>query len=328
MASNLQAAIDVVNAGMAAEAAAAPAPAPTPEPSTESAPASTDAPAAPDAAAPAPTPAAAPVVADETAELIAKLDARKAERSAKQTPDATARLEAKIAELEARLAQTPPAPSHPDFAALVRQHGEVEALRLVGIEPLEHFERFKVIAKDKEAFARRQAQQAEADRIAKLEEAQAKLGKTWEEQQAARAQAEEQAMWANYMRMTEAPESGTPLLAKLPPSERYERTQRKIASLTEQFGAEAMQEISDAQLAKLVEKDIRSLRDLLAGTDPGATTTHVPATDGARTQPSASPASLTNADAAQTTGNSSRRMTDKERLAAAIKVVEEGLRSQ
>lgn len=286
-------------------------------PATPAETAAPETPAAAPAPTPAPTPEAAP--ADDVAELISALEARAAQRASKQQPDAVAQLQAKIDALEARLAQ-PTAPAHPDFAALVREHGHVKAMEIVGLDPLEYFDKFKQVARDPAALDRARAQRAEADRLAKLEEQLGQQGKTleqWKAEQAAKAEA---AQWNAYVSMVADPSTGTPLLAKLPPADRVERTQRKIAQIHEQYGAEAAAQISDVQLAKLVERDIRSLRDLLAGIDPSATPTpQVPATDGAR-QPAT--ATLSNDLASQASGQT-RPLSEEERVDAAIKLLKQ-----
>jgi len=261
------------------------------------------APPAPEAPAEAPAP-------DDVAELITQLEARAAQRAAKQQPD-TAALLAKIDALEARLAQ-PTAPVHHDFAALVREHGHVKALEIVGLDPLEYFDKFKQVARDPAALDRARAQRAEADRLAKLEEQLGKQGKTIEEWHAAEAAKAEAAQWSAYVSMV-----GTvdPILAKLPRNDIVAATQRKIAQIHEQYGPEAAGQITDAQLAKLVAKDYRSLRDLLAGIEPSAVPTpQVPAIDGAR-QPAT--ATLSNDLASQASGQT-RVLNEEERTEAAI----------
>lgn len=273
-------------------------------------------------AVPVPTEVAPPAApADDVSELWAKLEARKAERAAKQgaAPDVVSQLQAKIDALEAKLSH-PPIHVPQDFPALVRQHGEVEAMRMVGIDPLEFFGRFKQVAKDPAAIQRQQNELEHANRMKELAEQQAKLGKTLEQREADDRAKADREMWNSYVRMVETPESGTPLLAKLPVLERVERTQKKIGWL--QSNGYPLDEIDDTQLAKLVEKDLRSLKDLLAGTDAGATTTtHVPATDGAR--PPTSSATLSNDLASQTTGGE-RLLSEKERTAQAIAVLQRG----
>lgn len=286
-------------------ASADPPAAPSETPTTET-------PAAPPAPAPEPAPEAAP---DDVAELISTLEARAAARAQKQQPD-TAALLAKIESLEARLAQ-PPAPVHHDFAALVREHGHVKALEIVGLDPLEYFDKFKQVARDPAALDRARAQRAEADRLAKLEEQLGQQGKTLEQWQADQAAKAEAAQWNAYVSM-----AGTvdPILAKIPKQEIVERTQRKIAQLHEQYGAEAAAQVSDVQLAKLVAKDYRSLRDLLAGIDPGAVPTpQVPAIDGAR-QPAT--ATLSNDLASQASGQT-RPLNEEERVDAAIRLLKQ-----
>lgn len=312
---SLEAAIALVNA-----APADPAPAPsTPTPS-EPAPAPTEAP--PSATPTTETPAAPAAPVDETAELMAKLEARKAERAAKQQPSEAAELRAKLAALEAKLSQQP-APATPDLATLVRQHGAVEALRMSGLDPLEFFEQFKVQARDPDAVRRTAAQRAEAERLAKLEEKIESIGKTDEQRRAeAQAQADRDA-WTRYVGMVATPESGTPLLAKLPPEERVEQTQKTIAWL-ERNGHD-LDAIDDLSLAKITESRMRQLRDLLAGTDPSVTATRVPAvTDGAeKTSPNASTTTLSNDLASQSTGRTAP-LSEKERFKLAVQEVERG----
>lgn len=271
--------------------------------------------APPEPAAPAPT---AEPAKDDVAELFAKLEARKAERAAKQgaAPDVVAQLQSQIAALEARLAQ-PPAHVPQDFPALVRQHGEVEAMRMVGIDPLEFFSRFKTVAKDPDSIRRQQAELEHANKLKEIGEAQAKQSQTLEQWQAQQKAEADRVAWNSYIRMVESPDTGTPLLAKLPVMERVERTQRKIAQLHEQYG-EAAADVSDVDIARLVEKDIRSLRDLLAGTEASVKPPQVPTTDGAK-QPQIA-ASLTNDVASQSTG-SERVLSEKERVAQAVKIM-------
>lgn len=272
-------------------------------------------------AAPVPVPAAAPSPApvDDVAELYAQLEARKAKRAAESggAPDVISKLQSEIAELRARVAQ-PPAHTPQDFPALVRQHGEVEAMRMVGIDPLEFFGRFKQVAKDPDSIRRQQAEIEHQNRLKEIAEKTDKLGQTLEQRvQAEQAEATRQ-QWNAYVKLVESPETATPLLAKLPVQERVERTQRMIAKIHQDYGPEVAGEINDVQLAKLVEKEIRSLRDLLAGTEASATTKAMPATDGAKPQP----ASLTNDLASQSVGGT-RQLSEKERLAAAIAIAQQ-----
>lgn len=310
---NLQAAIDVVNAANAEPGGSTDAPA------TETT--TTEAPATPAATEAAPKTEAAPAV-DETADLMAKLEARKAERVAKkqQGGSEVAELRAQLAALESKLSQAP-APTQ-DFAALVREHGHVEAVRRMGFDPLEFFDGFKNHARDPAAIKRQAEARAEAERLAKLEEKVEGIGKT-REQQIAEAQVEaDRQAWRNYVGMVDKAETGTPLLAKLPPEERIEETQRAISWL--QRNDYDLDAIDDLGLAKITEQRLRKRQDLLAGTDASANATRTPAaTDGApkTTSPNTSATTLSNDLASQSTGRTVP-MTEAQRLRAAIEVME------
>lgn len=281
------------------------------------APAETPTEAKPEGATEAPptAPAVPPVVPpDDDAALLAELEARKAARVQRAAPDVVAQLQAKIDALEARLAQ-PPAHVPQDFPALVRQYGEVEAMRMVGIDPMEYFARFKTVAKDPSVLERQRAQQAEAERVQKLEQALEAQGKTLDQWKAEQQQREQAAQWSSYIDLARAAD---PILAKLPQQEIVNATHRKMAEIDAQYGVEVRQSLTDAQLAKLIAKDYRSLRDLLAGIDPGVSTTpQVPANDGAR-QPAT--ATLSNDLASQASGQT-RPLNEEERVEEAIKLL-------
>lgn len=297
-------AVQAAAAAGIAEAQQAPTPAPAPA-------------AAPDQpAAPAPPPAAP--AADDTADLIKQLETRKAERLARRPSTDTSALDAKIANLEATIARLEQHPSHPNFAQLVREHGEVEALRMVGIDPLEYFNRFKEVAKDPSVVRRKAQEKAEAERIAALEKKYEDLGKSQKERDEADREASLRAQWNEYTRMVEKPESGTPLLAKLDPAERVRRTQDKIQWL--HANDYDVSQIDDRSLAKLVEADMRRLRDLLAGTEASATMQHAPATDGVTTTTPTSATTLSNDLASQSTGRT-KPLSEKERFAAAVSIM-------
>jgi hypothetical protein len=296
-AENMQAAIAMLEAAgdSPAEAPAAPAP------------------EAPAEAAPPPTttetpPASAP--ADETAELIKLLDERKAKRE--QAPQSQAIDPAKLrAELRQEILAELGTLRSPAFADLVREHGHVEALKRSGLDPLEFFHGVKEVAKDPGLVQRQKNEAALLERISQLEQKLEGQGKTWEQVQAEQKQRAEAEQWNAYVQHVASPESGTPLLGKLPPHERVKRTQETIAWLHENHYD--VNQVDDGQLAKLTEGRLRQLRDLLAGTDAGAAQrTSVPTTDGAK-QPAT--ASLTNDLASQST--STRPMTERERIAAA-----------
>ena len=272
-------------------------------------------------ASPTPTPTETPAPApDDASDLLAKLEARKAERLARtqtQTPQPT-HLDNKVAVLEAEIARLSRAPSAPDFPTLVRQHGHVEAMRMVGMDPLEYFHEFKEQAKDPTLFQRKQSAAAEQERLAKIERDFA----TYTKSEALRREQDEATatsqQWGDFVRMTSDPKAGTPLLAKLEPEERMKRTQAKIAWL--QANDYDVDQIDDFSLAKIVEADMRKLRDLLAGTDASVSPTAIPPTDGATTTP-ATATTLSNDLASQSTGRT-QPMNEKQRLAAAISVME------
>lgn len=288
-------------------ASADPPAAPTDTP-TESSPAPTD--------APPPPPIAAPPVApqDDDAALLAILEERKAKRTASTAPDVVAQLQAKIDALEARLAQ-PPAPAHHDYAALVREHGRVKAMQILGLDPLAEFHAFKEEAKDPASIQRARAEAERQKQLDEIRERQEQVGKTieqWQAEQQAKATA---AAWNGYVELAR---TADPILSKLPADKIVEATNRKMAEIDAQYGVEVRQSLTDAQLAKLVAKDYRALKALLAEIDlSGSTTPQVPANDGAR-QPAT--ATLSNDLASQASGQT-RPLNEEERVEEAIKLL-------
>lgn len=311
---NFEAAVAMLNAAPPDVPADAPAPDAPTTPAEAPAP---DVPATPTTEAPAEAPV--PVV-DEDAALLADLEARKAARLAKAPPsNEVAELRAQLQALQARLEQ--PAQSTPDLRTLVSQKGHIEALRAVGIDPLEFFGGFTREAKanNPELLTyKRTAEEAKA----KAEAAEKALQ---EREQRERQQAEarhQQETVAAYMRAVDAPDSGLKFLPKMDANERLDETFKTIAWLDEQ--GYDREHITDGQLAKLVDRRISERIARLAGTEPSVPPTPktVPATDGAKT-PATPPASLTNDLAAQSTGRE-RPMTEKERLAAATRIMQTG----
>jgi hypothetical protein len=288
----------------ATEAPAEAAPTPAPAPAE---PAPTEAPA---------EPAAAP---DEEAQLLADLEARKQARQAKSTPTEVAALKSEVAELRALLGK-PNAQQTADFKALVAQHGEVEALRQIGIDPLAFFGGFREKAKDLErakamtAAERALAEAAEAKKTASdyIAEQQKR------EQAAARAQMER-----DYLALTEAPDAGLQFLPKMSAQERLRRTYAMIDRLSNEV--DDVSQFTDRQLAKLVDMEVRDEIRRLTGTDPGVTTPKpVPVTDGAKKP--APPASLTNDLASQYTGGRKlEELTDRESFELAKRLLETGV---
>jgi hypothetical protein len=307
---SFEAAVAMIAAGEPAEAA--PTEAPTPE-----------APAAAEPAKAEPPPTEAPPV-DEEAQLIADLEARKQARAAKQAPapsNEVAELRAQLQALQAKLEAPQQAP---DLRALIREHGEVEALRRYGLDPLEFFDGFKKHAKttNPELHQYKSAAEKAAAEAAAARKAVEDHQRTAAEREQAQAKA---SMEREFLALTEQADMGLQFLGKMDPSERLRRTYAKIERLRDEIGPEEVQRLSDRQLAKLVDMDIRDEIRRLTGTDPGATTAKtVPATDGAKPKPAIPPASLTNDLASQSTGGA-RLGTDEERRAAAIKILEQGV---
>lgn len=330
MPDNIDAAIAILTASGGPSAPDAPptdAPAATPDatPPVDAPPA--DAPPAPDA--PPTPPADAPVAPpqDDTAELMAKLEERRARRMQQQAPaadDPAARI-AKLEQEIAALRQAPPPRPVQDFAALLREHGEVEALRMIGVDPIEFYNRFKEVARDPASLERRRAEAAERERIAKLEEDLGTVRSTLTEAQQRRQQEIEaenaRQAWANYNSLIVKPETNTPLLARLPSHKQQEVTQQKIAWLTR--NGYDVDLVDDVALARLVERDLRETREqLLAGTDAAASTTKPAPTD---KPTSAQPGTTTlSNDVAATNSGKRKPMTADERLAAAISIVQRG----
>lgn len=307
---NFEAAVAMLNA-------APPEAAPATDAPTEPASAPTPAPAE---ATPAPTPepvAPTPAV-DEDAALLEALEARKQARQAKQAPSEVAELRAQIAELKAKLEA--PQPSAKDIKALIAEHGEIEGLRMAGLDPIEFFGKFKERAKlNNPALQKLERETAEAKAVA--EAAQRKLAER-EQTEAQRYEAHAKAQSEQvFLGVVKDPSLGLKLLPKMDPAQLIERTYAKI----DQLGREGhdLSSVTDGELARLIERDVRAEIQRLTGTDPGVTTTTptVPATDGAKPRPDVpAPASLTNDLAAQSTGR--RELTnDKERFAAAVAIL-------
>lgn len=283
-----------------------PATAPTPD-------VPTDAPAT----EPAPVEAPVPVVDEEKA-LLADLEARRQARQQKQfvQPNSeVAELKAQLLELKQQLStQSQPK----DLRALIAEHGEVEGLRRYGIDPLQFFDGFKKHAKGVDpnvgkALELATEAKAKADAIEK-----ARGEETQTNDQRARIEAVRQTERA-FLRVTEDPATGLQFLGKMEPHARIARTYAKIEAL--QNDGYDTDHLSDHQLAKLVDADIRAEIQRLTGTDPGVTTTTtVPATDGAKKP--ATPA-LTNDLASQSTGKE-RILTERERHLLAVRMLETG----
>jgi len=333
---NVAAAVALLSAPEAPSSAPAPAPAsePAPAPAGEPAPAPTEtAPAGEPAPAAAPAPAGEPAPApDDTADLMQKLEARRAQRLERQAAPAADPV-ARIAQLEqeiSALKQAPQRAAPTDFVALAREHGEVEALRRVGIDPLEFYNRFKEVARDTSGgvLERRRAAEAEAERLAKLEADVGGVRTLLTEEQTRRQQvqqaAEAQAAWETYAGIVTREETKTPLLARLPTSKQQEHTQAKIAWL--QRNNYDVDLVDDVSLARLVEKDLRDMRErLLAGTDAAPSSTKPPA---ATDKPNAQQGSTTlSNDVAATATGKRKPMTADERVREAIAVVERAQRS-
>lgn len=308
---SFEAAVAMIAAGEPAEEAPTEAPAPEPAPK----------PAEP--AKPEPTPTEAPAL-DEEAQLIADLEARKQARAAKQAPAPTNEVAELRAQLQALQAKLEAPQQAPDLRALIREHGEVEALRRYGLDPLEFFDGFKKHAKttNPELHQYKTAAEKAAAEAAAARKAVEDHQRTTAERDQASAKA---AMEKAFIDLTEQADVGLQFLGKKPPAERLRLTYAKLDQLRDEIGPEEVQRLSDRQLAKLVDMDIRDEIRRLTGTDPGATTAKtVPATDGAKPKPAIPPASLTNDLASQSTGGA-RLGTDEERRAAAIKILEQGV---
>ncbi len=317
-----EAAVQMLNS---APAEPAPSPAPTPDAPTPPAdapppvtPPAPDAPAAPEK----PAPAAAPPAEDADAKLLADLEARRVARAAKQTqqPDVVAQLQRELAELKAKIAEPR---GTPDLRALIAEHGEVEGLRRYGIDPLEFFDGFRKQAKAKDPTLTAAQQEAAAAKAATDA-----LQKRYDDDQ--RTQQERQAAWskqqseAAYLRVTEDAGLGLQFLPKMDPAERISRTYAEINKLAAQ--GHDLDAMTDGELARFVDMQVRAEIRRLTGTDPGATRTPptVPATDGATTKPP--PASLTNDLASQSTGGRSLDdMSDKERMHLAVARLQQGM---
>ena len=322
------------NAAVAALEAPAPAPAPAPTeapaPSTDPTPATEVAPAAP-APAPAdpvaaptteakpPEPAAPPVVEDEVAKIKRELDERRAQREAQKQPDALTAIRAELAAAQAKIEALTQMGGRPDLAVNMKARGAVQALRDAGVDPLEFFETFRKEAKDPGAFrAQTEVQRAAAELEALKKRLDEGDQRTAAQQQAAQMAQQERA----YIELTNNGETFAHL-SKLPPDKRIKRSLDKANELARAGHDPAL--IDDLTLARLVDADIRDELRLLTGTVPGVTTTTpAPVTDGAKPQPAKPPAaSLTNDLASQSTGRD-RQLSERERLAAAIAVMERG----
>jgi hypothetical protein len=297
--------------------AVTPAPVPTPAPTPEAAPTE----ATPEAPAAAPTPAP---VEDAEAKLRADLEARRVQRQQRQpqVDPAVAAMQAKIAELESKLTT----PQQANLQALIAEHGEVEALRKVGIDPLQFFDGFRKRAQQQNPAI----SQAERTAIEAKQTAE-QLQKRFDEQQAAEQQRQRQeAMSATeklYLETTNTPEwepdPGLKLeyIHKLPAAQRLDWTHKTMAHWRDGEGVD-ISHLTDRQLAKLTDMFFRDqVASHLTGTDAGSKPpTTVPVNDGAKTkqQPAAS---LTNAVASQVSGRE-RPMTDEELFAASVRVLE------
>lgn len=314
-----EAAVAMLSKGTAAPVPEAPAPEPAPAPSP--APEAPAEPAPETPAAPAATPA--PALEDAEAKLRADLEARRVQRQQRQQqvdPNVAA-MQAKIEALEARLT----APQQANLQALIAEHGELEALRKLGVDPLQFFDGFRKHAQKEPAVSKAERTAAEAKQIAEANQ------KRLDEQQAAEQQRQQReqmsAVEKLYLESTSAPEweadPGLKLehLHKLPAQQRLEWTHKTIAHWRDGEGVD-ISHLTDRQLAKLTDMHFRDeVARHLTGTEAGSTTPQtMPTTDGAKTkqQPAAS---LTNAVASQVSGRE-RPMTDEELFAASVRVLE------
>lgn len=294
-----------------------------------------DAPAPAEPAAPTPTPEAPaapadappPPVGDPTDKLLADLEARRAARQQRQPQvDPTiAQLQRELAELKALQAQSQPGTA--DFAALVREHGEVEALRKVGIDPIAYFNGFRERAKQVDpriSATERAALEAQA-KAAELEKRLNETQQSYEQREAARHQYETERA---YMRTVSDPELGLSDLAKLTHAELMDFTAKAMEDLktTKGYTRIDFEEMTDRELAAATQKYFRGYISRFTG-NAGATNDPktVPATDGAKTTPAKTPVSLTNDLASQFTGGRKLEdLNDRESWSAAMSVLNSG----
>lgn len=287
-------------------------------------PAEAPAPSEPTTEAPAPTPAPVPEAptpqVDEADKLYADLEARRQARQGKQTPDEVAQLRAELAELKAKLAT--PTTTAPDLKALIAEHGEVEGLRRYGVDPLEFFDGFRKRAAAQNPELSAAKQEAAAAR-AVAEALQSKYDADKATEKETREANAKQGMEHQYLQLLKHPEAKFEVLHRMEPHEALDATYKTMEWLDREGYDRSS--LNDYQLATLVDRRERDRIRRLTGTDPTSVTpnpTTVPTTDGAKTKP-VPPASLTNDLAAQSTGRE-RALSEKERLAASIRVLETG----
>ncbi len=315
-----EAAVQMLAKGDAPPPSPDPAPAPVPEqpaaPTTTPAEPTSVPPQEPPKTEPPPTPD------DGEAKLRADLEARRQQRQQRAPQVDVTTLQAKIEQLEQRLQGQPQAQAN--LQALIAQHGEVEALRMVGIDPLQFFDGFKKHAQ------RTNPQITAAERAALEAKAEAEaLRKRLDERDAHEKQAsqhhQQTAIERLYLESTKSAEwADDPALKleylhKMEPHERLRATHAEMERLANE--GYDIQHLTDRQLAKLVDMTIRDQIRRLTGNDAGSTTqTTAPATDGQKpTQ--ATPAALTNAVAAEASGRE-RLLTEDERFAAAVRKIQ------
>lgn len=289
----------------------APAPAdPSPAPDAP-------APDAPPEEAPA-APVEAPAPVDDEAKLIAELETRKQARQAKQAPNEVAQLRAQLQELQAKLA-APQAPAL-DLKALIKEHGEIEGLRMYGLDPLEFYNGFAEKAKarqipltkaEREAAAAREEAKQARESVEKYQQTEAQ--RLHQEATAAKER--------TYLGVVDGMTEKLPFLSKMEPTERLQWTYSTMERLSNE--GHDLETMTDGELATMTDIAARKYFSRFTGNDGSGATptpTQVPTTDGARTKPT--PASLTNDLASQSTGQE-RDLTDAERRKLAIKMLEE-----
>lgn len=290
----------------APEAPSAPA---EPTPDSPDAPAPETTPEAPAAPVETPTPV------DDEAKLIAELETRKQARQAKQAPNEVAQLRAELAELKAQ--RSSPAL---DLKALIKEHGEIEGLRMYGLDPLEFYNGFAEKAKARQIpLTKAEREAAAAREEAKQARESVETYKQTEQQRV--HQEATAAKERTYLGVVNEMVGALPTLAKLEPHERLQWTYATMENLDRE--GHDLVTMTDGELAKMTEIAARKYFGRFTGNDgSGATppSTQVPTTDGAKTKPA--PASLTNDLASQTTGQE-RDLTDSERRKLAIKMLEE-----
>lgn len=259
---------------------------------------------------------------DELAELRRQLDQRQARRHAKQQETALAE---QVKTLTAQLEELRRSPRGPDPVALLNSD-PVGALRQLGIDPVEFYGRFREAAKDPEKFRQQLGAKGATDELT------AKIGAIEESLKADRLQ-REQAQAVAQRRQAERAfvahtDDGTkyPHLSTFDPEERV----AKGIAAAEYLWKAGYENVSDDVCARLAEETLKREYARLAAKMGGESKPMNPPGDGATDpKPGAQRASgtLSNQLAAQSTG-ATRKLSESERLQAAIRAMEAAERPQ